>query len=92
MLLTTPAEEFQMGVDGKKQVAKPLHQHPLPSFLSPHPHPRQSWLFPQQSWRLEATDSLVTIHGCITVSCSLFCKELVTRNSGSVGVLSFQFF
>lgn len=53
---------LQMGADDKKQMAKPLHQHPLPSFLSPHPH--QSWLFPQQSWRPEATDSLVTIPGC----------------------------
>ena len=69
---------LQMRADGKRQVTKPPHQHPLPSFLPPHPH--QSWLFPQLSCRPEAIDSLVTIHGRITVSCNLCCKELVTSN------------
>lgn len=70
---------LQIRVGGKSQVTNPPYQHPLSSFIPPHFH--KSWLQPQRSCRPEAMDRLVTIHGHITVSCNLCCKELVTRNS-----------
>lgn len=67
IMLLLLQRNLQMRTGGKSQVTKPSHRHPLHSLLPPHPH--QSWLQPQRSYRPEAIDCLVTIHGHITVNC-----------------------